>query len=163
MFTVLTAAFAVVAFSSMTFAQAPAQAEKATKPAVEKAAKPAAEKTVKPAVEKTEQAAAKTEKKAETKKAAPVATGKVAKFDAATKTLTVTTKKGDENFTLNADTKIMAGAKAAKEDELVAGKAVKVAYTEAAGQMTATKVTIAAEKPAAKKAEKKEAKKEEKK
>ena len=38
MFTVLTAAFAVVAFSSMTFAQAPA-AEKATKPAAEKTVK----------------------------------------------------------------------------------------------------------------------------
>lgn len=148
MFTVLAAAFAVVAFSSMTYAQAPVQAEKAAKPAVEKVAKPAAEK-VAPAAQ-----AEKTEKKAAKKPAATVATGKVAKYDAATKTLTVTTKKGDENFTLTADTKIMAGAKAGKEDELVAGKNVKVNYTEAAGQMTATKVTIAGEK-AAKKAEKK--------
>jgi hypothetical protein len=158
MFTVLAAAFAVVAFSSVTFAQAPA-AEKAAKPAVEKAAK------VKPAAEKAvDQAAAQTEKpaKKEAKKAATVATGKIAKFDAATKTLTVTTKKGDENFTLTADTKIMAGAKAGKEDELVAGKNVKVSYTDNAGQMTATKVTIAGEKAAAKKTEKKEeAKKEE--
>jgi uncharacterized protein (DUF2147 family) len=145
MFPVLVAAFAVVAFSSMTFAQAAAPAEKAAKPAAEKVVKKAA----KPAAEKTEQAAA-TEKKIEKKAAAPVAVGKVAKFDAATKTLTVTTKKGDENFTLTADTKIMAGAKVAKEDDLAAGKNVKVAYTEANGQMTATKVTIAAAKAAKK-------------
>jgi hypothetical protein len=148
MFTVLVATFAVVAFSSMTFAQAPAT-EKAAKPAVEKVAKPVAEKAA-PAAAQAE----KTEKKAAKKAAATVATGKVAKYDAATKTLTVTTKKGDENFTLTADTKIMAGAKAGQEDELVAGKNVKVNYTEAAGQMTATKVTIAGEK-AMKKTEKK--------
>ena len=140
MFTAFAAAFAVVAFSSMTFAQAPAQtAEKVVKPAVEKTTQAATQ------TEKTEKKAAATAKKA----AAPVATGKVAKFDAATKTLTVTTKKGDENFALTADTKIMAGSKAGKEDELVAGKNVKVYYTEANGQMTATKVTIAAEKAAA--------------
>ncbi len=142
-FTVLAAAFAVVAFSSVTFAQAPAATEKA-KPAVEKATKTTTEQ------------AAKTETKA-AKKTATVATGKIAKYDAATKTLTVTTKKGDENFTLNADTKIVAGAKAGTEDELVAGKNVKVAYSENAGQMTATKVTLVAEKPA--KTEKKEEKK----
>lgn len=141
MFTVLAAAFAVVAFSSMTFAQA-VPAEKTAKPAAEKTVKPAAEKVVKPAAEKTE-TAAKIETK-EVKKLAPVAIGKVAKYDAATKTLTVTTKKGDRNFTLTADTKIAAGAKVAKEDDLVAGKNVKVTYTEANGQMTASKVTIAA-------------------
>ena len=150
MFTVLTAAFAIVAFSSMTFAQAPA-AEKATKPAVEK--------TVKAEKAKTEQAATSTEKKAEKKAATPTATGKIAKFDAATKTLTVTTKKGDENFTLNADTKIMAGSKAGTDSELVAGKSVKVAYTEAGGQMTATKVTLQAEKAAPKTEKKEEPKK----
>ena len=96
--------------------------------------------------------------KKEVAKKAPVAVGKVAKYDAATKTLTVTTKKGEENFTLTADTEITAGAKAAKEDALVAGENVKVAYTEASGQMTATKVTIAAKKVAPK-TEKKEEKK----
>ena len=69
------------------------------------------------------------------------------------------TKKGDENFTLNADTKIVAGSKAGKEEELAAGKHVKVAYTEAAGQMTATKVTLPTEKAA--KTEKKAPTKEE--
>jgi hypothetical protein len=146
MFTVLAAAFAVVAFSSVTFAQAPAAtAEKTVKPAVEKTAQTATE-----TAKKTGQTAKETTKKATT----PAATGTIEKFDAATKTLTVKTKKGAENFTLNADTKIMAGSKAGNEAELVAGKHVKVAYTEAAGQMTATKVTLASEKPA--KSEKKE-------
>jgi hypothetical protein len=123
MLTVLVAAFAVVAFSSTTFAQTAGTAGKATK---------------------------------EMKKAAAtVATGKVAKYDAGTKTLTVTTKKGDENFMLNADTKIVAGAKTVKEDDLAAGKKVKVNYTEANGQMTATKVTVAAAPKHAMKAEKK--------
>ena len=150
-FTALTAAFAVVAFSSAVFAQAPAATEKAAKATTAKVEKAKTE------MAKTEQVA--TEKKEAVKKAAvPVAVGKVAKYDAATKTLTVTTKKGDENFTLTADTKIAAGAKAAKEDDLVAGKNVKVAYTEAGGQMTATKVTIAAKKVAPK-TEKKEEKK----
>lgn len=140
MFTTLAAAFAVAAFSTVTFAQAPVQADKTAKPVVEKAAKA--------------DPAAATEKKVVKKAVAPVATGKVAKYDAATKTLTVTTKKGEQNFTLTADTKIAAGAKVAKEEDLVAGKNVKVSYTEANGQMTATKVTIAA--AAAKKAVKTE-------
>ena len=71
----------------------------------------------------------------------------------------MTTKKGDENFTLNADTKIMAGSKAGTDSELVAGKSVKVAYTEAGGQMTATKVTLQAEKAAPKTEKKEEPKK----
>ena len=129
-FTVLTAVFAVVAFSSLALAQA-------EKPKVEKAAK-------------TEQATAK-----KAPAAAPAASGKVAKFDEATKTLTVTTKDGDKNFMVTADTKIATGAKALKAADLVAGKDVKVTYSEAGGMMTATKIAIAAEKAPAKKAEKK--------
>jgi hypothetical protein len=135
-FTVLAAALAVVAFNSVTFAQTAAQAEKTAKPAVEKVAK----------TENT----AKTEAKEVKKAAAPTATGTIEKYDAATKTLTIKAKKGAEHFTLNANTKIVAGTKAGKEAELVAGKNVKVAYTEAAGQMTATKVTLVAEKTASK-------------
>ncbi|HEY3382920.1 MAG TPA: hypothetical protein VGK32_14185 [Vicinamibacterales bacterium] len=156
-FTVLTAAFAVVAFSSLVLAQTTPQTEKP---------KAAAEKTVKAekaAVAKTEQAAAKTEKveKAVAKKAPLSASGKVAKYDDATKTVTVTTKKGDENFAVTADTKIMAGTKVVAAADIT-GKTVKVAFTEADGKMTATKITIAAEKAAPAKTEKKdEPKKEE--
>jgi hypothetical protein len=135
-FTVLTAALAVVAFGSMVFAQA-ATEKKAEKTAVK------AEKTV--------------------KTAALAASGKVAKFDEATKTLTVTTKTGEMEFTLGADAKIMEGAKTATTADL-AGKTVKVTYTTVEGKHVASKVTIAAAKAAAPaKVEKKEEKKEEKK
>jgi len=129
--TVLTAAVAVVAFSSMAFAQATTKTEK-----------------------KTEKAAAKVEK------AEPAsATGKVAKVDEAAKTFTVTTKSGDKDFTLAADAKITAGTKTEKVADL-AGKTVKVTYTVVSGKNVASKVTIASEtKPeaeAGKKVEKKE-------
>lgn len=159
--TVLTAAIAVVAFSSMVFAQAGTAAQ-ATEKKVEKPAVKT-EKPVEKAAVKAEKVAEKPVAKAE--KAMSV-TGKVAKFDEATKTLTV----GEKDFTLAADAKIMSGAKAATTADL-AGKTVKVTYTTVDGKNVASKVTIAAEKAAAKaekkiekKVEKKEeAKKEEKK
>jgi hypothetical protein len=123
-FTVLTATFAVVAFSSMVFAQAATQTQTTEKKTVVKT-----EKTVKPAVLS--------------------ASGKVAKFDEATKALTVTTKDGDKDFTLAADAKIMAGAKVAMAADLVAGKTVKVTYTVVDAKNVASKVTIAAEPKAA--------------
>jgi len=87
--TVLTAAVAVVAFSSMVFAQAPTQT-------------------------KTEKKAEKAATKAEPESA----TGKVAKVDEAAKTFTVTTKSGDKDFTLAADAKITAGTKTEKVADL---------------------------------------------
>jgi hypothetical protein len=112
-FTVLTALFTVVAMSSMVLASNQPQTDK-TKTA--------------PIAKKAE---------------ALVSIGKIVKFDEATKALTITTKKhGDKSFVVSADTKIMSGAKMATPAELVAGKEVKVAYTEAAGVMTATKITI---------------------
>jgi uncharacterized protein (DUF1684 family) len=127
-FTVLTVAFAVVAFASMVAAQT-TPPDKTAK--VEKAA-------------------------AQTTPAAKTAAGKVAKFDDATKTLTVTPAKGaDQAFMLGTDVKIMTGAKVATIADLVAGKNVKVTYTEADGKMTATKIQIAVEKVVPAKAEKK--------
>jgi hypothetical protein len=123
--TVLTAAFAVVTFSSMVFAQTATQTPPVEKKVVEKAAV----KTVKPVV--------------------PSASGKVAKFDEVTKILTVTTKDGDKDFTLAADAKIMAGAKVATFADLT-GKTVKVTYTVVDTKNVASKVTIAAEPKAAK-------------
>ncbi len=122
--TVLTAAFAVVAFSSLVFAQAATQATEKKAPA------------------KVEQTVAKTVKPL-------AASGKVAKFDEATKTLTVTTKDGDKVFMLAADAKITAGAKTATTADL-AGKTVKVTYTVVDGKNVASKVTIAAEPKAEK-------------
>ena len=125
--TVLTAAVAVVAFSSMVFAQAPTQT-------------------------KTEKKAEKAATKAEPESA----TGKVAKVDEAAKTFTVTTKSGDKDFTLAADAKITAGTKTEKVADLT-GKNVKVTYTVVSGKNVASKVTVASEaKPeAGKKVEKK--------
>lgn len=148
MFTVLTAAFALVAFTSLASAHTPSQAGTAAK-----AAKPAAEKVVKPAAAKPVQAEKSTKK--EMKKSAATARGEVEKYDSAARTLTVKTKKGPETFAVTGDTKITAGAKAGNESELVAGKNVIVHYTEANGQMTATQVSIAAEHAMAKKAPKK--------
>jgi hypothetical protein len=160
-FTVLTAAFVALTFSSMVFAQAAEKtAVKTTEKAVAKTE--TAAKTTEKAVAKTETAAKTTEKAAA--KAAPLTTsGKVAKIDEATKAFTVTTKDGDKEFTLAADAKITAGAKEAKAADL-AGKNVKVTYASVDGKNVASKVTVASEpKPAAEKAEpKKEEKKAEK-
>ena len=120
--TLMTAAFAVVAFSSAAFAQA---------------ATPM--KTPEKNVEKT---ATKTEKVAHA--AALSATGKVAKVDEATRTFTVTTQAGDRHFTLGGDARIMAGAKPEKLTDL-SGKTVKVTYTTAHGRNVASRVTIASE------------------
>jgi len=125
-FTVLTAAFVAFTFSSMVFAQAATQTEK------------------KPATVKTEKVPAKAVAKS--------ATGKVAKFDEATKTLTV----GDKDYTLAAEAKIVAGTKEVKAADL-AGKNVKVTYTVVDGKNVASKVTVAAEKPAVEKTTEKKA------
>jgi hypothetical protein len=135
--TAVAAAFASVAFGSMAFAQA-------TTPT----------KTPEKNVEKT---SAKTEKVATA--AALSAMGKVARIDEAGRTFTVATKAGEKNFTLGADARITAGAKAEKMADM-AGKTVKVTYTKANGKNVASKVTIASElKPeaqVAKKVEKKD-------
>jgi hypothetical protein len=151
-FTVLTATFAVVAFSSMVFAQAATAQTEKPKAAAEKTVK--AEKVATPQAEKPVVKADKAVVKTLS------ASGKVAKFDEATKTLTV----GDKDFMLAADAKVMAGAKAATTADLAAGKTVKVTYTVVDGKNMASKVAIAAEaKVAAPKVEKKEAKPAEKK
>ncbi len=126
--TVLTAAVAVAAFSTMVFAQAttPAKPATAAKPAA--AAKPVADTQAKPA-----------------KPAAKMTAKGEGKYDEATKTLTV----GDKTFTLAPDAKITMGAKAATTAE-VTGKNVLVTYTVVDGKNVASKVTIAAAKPAPK-------------
>lgn len=74
-------------------------------------------------------------------------TGMVTKFDEATRTLTV----GEKEFTLGANAKITAGAKAATTADL-AGRKVKVTYTTVEGKHVASKVTLAPEaKPKAEK------------
>jgi len=117
--TVAAAVVAVAAISSMALAQTGTPTEKA----------------------KTEKTQAE---KVSTKPAPLSMTGKVAKFDEATKMLTVTVKDADKTFAVNAQTKIHTGAKTLKATALVAGAEVKVTYTEAAGTMTATNIAVAA-------------------
>jgi hypothetical protein len=118
--TTLTAVVAVVAFSSMVFAQTAA-----TKPAP----------TTKP-VAATQAAPAKVVKAAK-----PLSAKGEGKYDEAAKTLTV----GEKVFTLAPDAKITMGAKAATTADM-AGKKVMVTYTVVDGKNVASKVTIAAPK-----------------
>jgi hypothetical protein len=129
--TVLTAVVAATAFSTMVFAQTATPA----KPVA--AAKPAA--VAKPAVE-TQAPAAKP-----AAKPAKLSAKGEAKYDEATKTLTV----GDKTFTLAADAKIVMGAKTMTAAD-TNGKNVLVTYTVVDGKDVASKVTIAAAKPTVK-------------
>ncbi len=72
--------------------------------------------------------------------AKPTATGTVDKFD--NNVLTVTTKKGAENFTVGTDTVIQEAGKKVDTTALKAGEKVTVRYTEANGTMTANRITI---------------------
>ena len=98
------------------------------------AAQAATQKTKAPA-QKTKVAAAVTK----------TAHGAVETF--ANNTLTVKTAKGSENFVINAETKITKSAKKVEPTALTAGETVNVRYTEAAGVMTATSVTVQAATP----------------
>jgi FKBP-type peptidyl-prolyl cis-trans isomerase len=94
------------------------------------------------------QAATKTTTKTQTRTTttAKSATGTIDTF--ANNVLTVKTAKGSENFNVTADTVITKSAKKVDATALTASETVKVRYTEAAGAMTATAVTISAAKPA---------------
>jgi hypothetical protein len=132
-YTVMTAAFVVVAFSSLVSAQAANTAKSTDK--------------------KTEKTVTKTEKVEKVE--ALTATGKVEKVDDSGKKFTIKTKEGDKEFTLAAEAKITAGAKTEKAEEMK-GKNVKVTYTVVDGKNVASKVAVAAEtKPAPKSEEKK--------
>jgi Cu/Ag efflux protein CusF len=96
------------------------------------------------------------------KAAAPksmAATGKIASFDAATKTVTITTAKCDESFVLGDGAKVMHSGKAVTDLSTLVGHDAKVHYTEANGAKTASSISVAGmaaakktktEKPAAK-------------
>ena len=72
--------------------------------------------------------------------------GTIQKYDAAAKTLTVTTAKGSETVTVGTDTHVMSGSKMLSADDLSswAGTRVKISYTEANGQKMAQNVRFAA-------------------
>jgi hypothetical protein len=71
------------------------------------------------------------------------ATGKIAKYDAASKTVTLTTAKGDESFVLGDSAKVMHSGKAVSDLDTLVGHTAKVHYTEANGTKTATSISVA--------------------
>ncbi len=80
------------------------------------------------------------------KTASMAATGTIEKFDGASKTLTVKTSKGDENFVLGDSTSVHQGSKTMTADQLSSlnGQPVKVRFTQANGVQTATSVMVGA-------------------
>jgi hypothetical protein len=71
------------------------------------------------------------------------ASGKIAKYDSATKTVTLTTAKGDESFVLGSDAKVMHAGKAVTDLTPLVGHSARVHYTEEGGTKTATSVSVA--------------------
>jgi hypothetical protein len=141
--TILTAAVAVAAFSTMAFAQAATAAKTATATKPAAAAQPAAATTPTPAAKPVAATTQAPVAKPAAKPAKLSAKGE-GKYDEASKVLTV----GDKTFTLAPDAKIMMGAKAATTADLT-GKHVMVTYTVVDGTNVASKVTIATPKTAA--------------
>lgn len=80
------------------------------------------------------------------------ASGKIAKFDAATNTLTISTGKGEESFKLASSTTIHQGSKTVMANDLanLTGQNAKIRYSETSGQKTATSVMVSAARTRAK-------------
>jgi hypothetical protein len=70
------------------------------------------------------------------------AMGKVTKYDASTRTLTISTKKGEESFVLASDARVMDGAKSVTDLSSAVGENAKVHYTEANGVKTAQSISV---------------------
>lgn len=72
------------------------------------------------------------------------ATGKIVGFDDASKTLTLSTSKGDEKFVLGSGARLQEGAKTITTQSLssLAGHQAKVRYTASGGEMTAESVMV---------------------
>jgi opacity protein-like surface antigen len=71
------------------------------------------------------------------------ATGKIAKYDESSKTVTLTTSKGDESFVLGDNAKVTHSGKAVTDLSTLVGHSAKVHYTEAGGTKTATSIAVA--------------------
>lgn len=86
------------------------------------------------------------------------AVGKIEKYDAASKTLTLSTAKGELTFVLSANATIHQGSRTLQEADVASqsGQRAKVRYTQANGQKVADAVMIlaatsaSAQKPASK-------------
>jgi hypothetical protein len=72
------------------------------------------------------------------------ATGKIVGFDDASKTLTLSTGKGEEKFVLGSSARLQEGAKTITTQSLssLAGHQAKVRYTASGSEMTAESVMV---------------------
>ena len=72
------------------------------------------------------------------------ATGKIVSFDDATKTLTLSTAKGEEKFLLGSSARLQEGAKTITADTLssLAGHSAKVRYTASGNSKAAESVMV---------------------
>jgi hypothetical protein len=72
------------------------------------------------------------------------ATGKIVKFDATSRTLTLQTAKGEERFMLASNAKLNEGSRTLTAADLggAVGQEAKVRYTTAGGQKTAMAVMV---------------------
>ena len=72
------------------------------------------------------------------------ATGKIVGFDESSKTLTLSTSKGEEKFVLGSSVRLQEGAKSITADNLsgLAGRQAKVRYAASASGMTAESVMV---------------------
>lgn len=70
------------------------------------------------------------------------ATGKVTKYDASSRTLTISTSKGEESFVLAGNAKVQHGAKVVSDPGTTIGETAKVHFTEANGVKTAQSVSV---------------------
>ena len=79
-----------------------------------------------------------------TKASAATVSGTIKSVDASAKTLTLTTAKGDETFSLGDKTSIHHGSKAASVADLssLSGQPAKVHYTESNGTKMVTSVMV---------------------
>ena len=80
----------------------------------------------------------------------PSVVGTVEKFDAASKTLTIKTKKGESTFGLGSDCTVAEGAKTLAADDLsgFVGQSVKIYYSGGPGsKMSAHRILIEKAKP----------------
>jgi Cu/Ag efflux protein CusF len=71
-------------------------------------------------------------------------TGEVVSVDSATRTVTITTKRGSMTFTVDDKTKIVIGKKGKSLEDLKPGDTLKVTYNEAAGKNVAQRITVSA-------------------
>lgn len=78
------------------------------------------------------------------------AVGKISKYDPASRTLTITTAKGNESFVLSDKAAVHEGSKTISADDLASrtGQSAKIRYAESNGTMRAEMVTVASNKTA---------------